>query len=327
MDFRIAFAPKPFAEKISIGQELFLTGSCFTEQIGSKLIAHKFKVTDNPHGILFNPSSMCKALQSYMSNKLYHANDLFFHDGLWGSWDHHTRFSDVTPETCLQKINVSQTKAQQALRSASWLIMTLGSSFVYEIESGMTVANCHKVPADKFNKRLLPAESICFLFDKIIKELKLFNPSLQIIFTISPVRHLRDGFVENNRSKANLITAVHELVSGFDHVHYFPSYELVIDDLRDYRFYAEDMVHPNYQATQYVWEKFKETCVDHESILLMKEIHAIHIAARHRSMHPGTDAHQTFLKTHIEKTMSLSNKYPQLDFRQELAIFYEQLQG
>jgi len=325
MDFRIEFNPKPFAEKIAYGQELFLAGSCFTEQIGNKLISHKFKVTDNPHGILFNPSSICKAIATYISGQKYESSDLFHHDRLWGSWDHHTRFSDVTESRCLEKINDSQSHAYEALKSADWLILTLGSSFVYELESRRVVANCHKVPADKFNKRLLSIEEIVDMSSAMIKNLQQFNPRLKIIFTISPVRHLRDGFVENNRSKAHLISAVHELVSSFEHVHYFPSYELIIDDLRDYRFYAEDMVHPNYQATNYVWEKFKETCIHPDTIQLMKEVHAIIIASQHRSLHPDSVAHQIFLNTQIEKTRVLQMKCPYLDFEKEMSQFKSQL--
>ncbi|MEI2750388.1 MAG: GSCFA domain-containing protein [Ferruginibacter sp.] len=248
MNFHLEFTPKPFDLKISHRHQLFLAGSCFTEQIGSKLSWHKFRTIDNPHGILFNPVSIAQAIHTYIINKEYKAEDLFYHHELWGSWDHHTRFSSPEQKNSLELINASQQKAHHFLKEANWLLLTLGSAFVYELEDKRVVANCHKVPADKFNKRLLKEAEVIAVLQHMIKELQQFNPALNIIFTISPVRHLRDGFVENNRSKATLISAVHQLTENNSGVFYFPAYELVIDDLRDYRFYAEDMVHPELRS-------------------------------------------------------------------------------
>ena len=321
MDFRLEFTPKPFSAKINHSQLLFLAGSCFTEQIGSKLAAHKFRIIDNPNGILFNPVSILKSIISYIDNKRYTEEELFYQNELWGSWEHHTRFSSMSKEECLQKINGSQEAAHAFLKKADWIFLTLGSAFVYELENGQVVANCHKVPTDKFKKRLLSSEEVRAVLENLIQQLKHFNPALKIIFTISPVRHLRDGFVENNRSKATLINAVHQLVDKLAGLFYFPAYELIMDDLRDYRFFAEDMVHPNYAATNYVWEKFMATCIDEPSQLLMKEINTINAARNHKAFNPTSEAHKKFLKTNLEKVQKLQADHPYINFEKEMLFF------
>jgi len=321
MEFRLPFTPKPFLRKIEHHHQLFLAGSCFTEQIGAKLSNYKFKTIENPNGILFNPISISENIISYIDEKMYTENDLFLYNEIWGSWNHHTKFSDVSQTQALTKINQSQKAAHDFLKNADWLIITLGSSYVYELENSKVVANCHKVPTDKFNKKLLSALEVENSLQIMLEKLKSFNPSLKIIFTISPVRHLRDGFVENNRSKANLIAAVHDLVASNENCFYFPSYELVIDDLRDYRFYAEDMVHPNYQATQYVWEKFTTACIDEQSLLIMKEIGIINSAKNHRPFNPTSNQHLQFLKTNLEKTLQLQQSNPYVDLTAEVDFF------
>ena len=321
MDFRLEFTPKPLQTKISHRHKLFLAGSCFTEQIGAKLANHKFRTIENPNGILFNPVSIARSVESYIHNRQYTAADLFFHNELWGSWEHHTRFSSADQAQCLQKINESQERAHAFLQDADWLLITLGSAFVYELESTQVVANCHKVPTDQFNKRLLSVSEVKEVLQAMIKQLQVFNPGLRVICTISPVRHLRDGFVENNRSKATLINAVHALADGTERLFYFPAYELVIDDLRDYRFFAEDMVHPNYAATNYVWEKFIHTCIDESSRKLMKEISVVMSARNHKPFNPGSAQHRSFLETNLLKASQLKQQYPYLDLEEELAYF------
>ena len=321
MDFHLEFIPKPFDVKINHQHNLLLAGSCFTEQIGTKLANHKFSVLDNPNGILFNPISITKSISSYIDNKQYTAADLFYQNESWNSWEHHSRFSNPDKKICLEGINESQSKANSFLKNADWLLITLGSAFVYELENKEVVANCHKVPTDKFAKRLLTAEEVYVDFQKMVEKAVAFNPSLKIIFTISPVRHLRDGFVENNRSKAALIQAVHQLVDTNSNCFYFPAYELVIDDLRDYRFFAEDMVHPNYAATNYVWEKFIATCVDEPSQLLMKEIAVIVAAKNHKPFNPTSEQHKKFLQTNLEKVKKLQQQFPYINLTEEEEFF------
>jgi hypothetical protein len=321
MEFHLEFTPKPFPVKIKHADKLFLAGSCFTEQIGNKLAAHKFRIIDNPHGILFNPVSIAKSITSYIEEKKYTATDLFYRDELWGSWDHHTRFSSLNKEECLRKINRSQQDAHAFLKEANWLMLTLGSAFVYELPGRQVVANCHKMPTDQFTKRLLSAEEVITTLDTLTYRLKQFNPSLQVIYTISPVRHLRDGFVENNRSKATLISAVHHIADKFEKIFYFPSYELIIDDLRDYRFYAEDMVHPNYAATNYVWDKFVAACIDEPSQELMADIYKINAAINHKAFNPDSEAHKNFRNKYLQLCVAMQLKYPYMALSDEMNFF------
>lgn len=314
MNFHLEFSPKPFNTKIVHQDNLFLIGSCFTENIGSKFKQHKFSVLENPNGILFNPVSISKSITSYIQNKQYAKEDLFYENELWNSWEHHTRFSDVDMDICLHRINASQQQAHQFLKTADWVFITLGSAFVYELENKVVVANCHKVPTDKFNKKLLNVEEVLAVLDNVIHRIFMLNPTIKIMFTVSPVRHLRDGFVENNRSKAVLIQAVHHLVNKFNKLFYFPAYELVIDDLRDYRFYAEDLVHPNYAATNYVWDKLVDCCIDENTIQLMKQLNEINAAVNHKSFNPTTEAHKKFIDTTINKINTIKKLHPHIDF-------------
>lgn len=333
MDFRLELDVKKSASLISYKDRVMLCGSCFTENIGSKLDYHKFKTLQNPNGILFNPISIAKSVTSYIENKQYSEDELFYFNDIWQSWEHHSRFSHVDKNVSLKMINDSQKEAHHFLKEADWLMLTLGSAFVYELTSplsplssrrgagGEVVANCHKVPTDKFNKRLLSLEEVSSVLDNLIHRLFLFNPKLKIIFTISPVRHLRDGFVENNRSKATLIQAVHHLVEKFDKLFYFPAYELVIDDLRDYRFYAEDMVHPNYTATNYVWDKFINAMMDSATIELIEKVSEIQRARSHKPFNPASEQHKKFLQSFLQKTEALQLQYRHLNLAEEVNYF------
>src|SRR6478735_1630101 len=328
MKFHFEFDIKKSPGAILHQHKLLLMGSCFTENIGEKLRRHKFTVCENPNGILFNPVSVSEAIESYIENKQITGADIFQHNETWHSWKHHSRYSGVTEFECLQKINESTTTAHLYLKETDQLMITLGSTWLYTLtdkaanaETGSIAANNHKAPADWFQKRLMKAEETVDVLEKMLRKLLAFNPHIQIIFTISPVRHLREGVIENNRSKAVLIQAVHQLVEKFDNLYYFPAYELVIDDLRDYRFYAEDLVHPNYFATQYVWEKFIDSCMDEKTKTLMKEIAEINLAYQHKPFNALTSHHHKFLASYYTKTKSLQSKHPYLDFMQELAYF------
>ena len=322
MNFLTNIDIKPLPLPITYQHQLMLTGSCFTEHIGNNLAELKFQVLQNPNGILFEPLSVCRSLVSYIQNKQYKEADLFNYNELWQSWDHHSRFSQPDKEICLRLINTSQTAAHHFIKDADWLIITLGSSFAYKLyKDNRFVANCHKAPAQWFEKILIPIDEQIATLDNTIHQLFHFNPKLKIIFTISPVRHLRDGVVENNRSKARLIETVHHLVNKFDRLFYFPAYELVIDVLRDYRFYDVDLAHPNYAATQFVMEKFTDYAFQESTLKLMKEIKQIVNAMNHKAFHPGSNQHLQFLKQHWELTKKLSADHPHLDFSPELAYF------
>ena len=327
MQFRSEFTPKPFPVKIKITDKLLLVGSCFTEQIGKKLTAHKFKTIENPNGILFNPVSIAKAIKSYTKENIFSESDLFYYNELWASREHHTRFSDPEKQQTLLKINTEHRAVATFVKTADWILITLGSAFVYEWKDidpknnyENVAANCHKIPTDKFNRRLLNPSEIVTVLDDMQQWVRSINPHAKFIFTISPVRHLREGFIENNRSKAALIHAVHELTNDTDSF-YFPAYELVIDDLRDYRFFAEDLVHPNYAATNYVWEKFVHAVVEESSQQIMKEINEINAAVNHKPFNPSSTSHKKFLQINFEKVVMLSQKYPHLDLLNELNLF------
>lgn len=322
MQFRSELSVPRAPVPLRYPQAVLLMGSCFTEHIADRLNAYRFPVLQNPHGILFNPISITQALVSYIEEKQYGPQDLFELNGLWSSWDHHGRFSSPDREACLDGIQASQTLASAFLRGADWLILTLGSGFIYELKGeGRSVANCHKAPQDWFRRRLLTVEEVLSALDPVIHRLFYLNSRLRLVFTISPVRHLREGMVDNNRNKAVLIQAVHHLASKFDRIDYFPAYELVVDDLRDYRFYAEDMVHPNHQATEYVWEKFREAWTDHEAQEVMDALDPILIARRHRALHPQSANHRKFLERMGFQCEALMARYPFLDLSADLAYF------
>ncbi len=312
----------PPSERIRYQQKILLTGSCFTQHIGNYMEVVKFDVLQNPNGILFDPLSVAGSLVSYVEGKQYQKSDLFFLNDLWQSWKHHGLFSDTSQKRCLEKINESQSAAHEFLKKSDWLIITLGSAFSYTLkENQMPVANCHRAPADWFTKKLLSIEDMLAVFDETLHRLLHFNPVLKIIFTVSPVRHIRDGVTENNRSKARLIETVHHFVNKFDRIYYFPAYELVIDVLRDYRFFDKDLVHPNYQATAFVLDNFMQHYVESSSRNIAEEIKKIQTAYRHRALHPDTEAHKRFLNEYLLKTKALAEQYPFLDFKKEIDYF------
>lgn len=328
MKFRFEFDIKKLSRPITHKDKLFLIGSCFTENIGEKLKKYKFSVLENPNGILFNPVSVAEALTSYIDNTHLSEADLFELNEGWHSWKHHSRFSGLTAEEALTRINNSTKVANEYLKECDYLFITLGSSWVYTLtekainaKTGSVAANNHKAPADWFHRRLMTPEEVLQTLDNVLYRLFHFNTRLNIIFTISPVRHLREGVVENNRSKAVLIQAVHHLVDKFDRLYYFPAYELVIDDLRDYRFYAEDLVHPNYFATQYVWEKFVESCVDEQAQALMEDIHSINLAHQHKPFNEQSAAHRQFKLKYLEKARNIQEQFPWLNFSKEIDYF------
>lgn len=309
---------------IKYTDNLMLIGSCFTENMSDRLLQHKFNILSNPHGILFNPLSVADSLDRYIEDKLYTKDDLFQLNELWNSWDHHTRFSHTDAEQALRQINESQATASAFIKNADWIIITLGSAFQYYLaENNKPVANNHRAPAQWFEKRLLSIASIQKALSVTLNKLFVLNPKVQILFTISPVRHIRDGVTDNNRSKARLIETVHSLCEQYEQAHYFPAYEIVIDILRDYRYYDIDFVHPNYLATSFVWEQFVQSALDASTQKVMKEVLDISIAKAHRTRFPETDAHKKFKASYLAKVVELQKKFPFLDMEEELNYFSE----
>lgn len=322
MNFRLTFPIAPLSPSIRYDNKLLLLGSCFAEEMGDLLHQHKFSILQNPHGILYNPLSITGALQSYLDGKMYTAADLFLHEDLWHSWAHHSRFSASTQEEALSKINAEQQAAINVIDNADWLVITLGTAFTYQLkETGKLVGNCHKVPANAFYKKMLTVEDIVTALDNTMHRLFFRNRKVRILFTVSPVRYVRDGVVENNLSKAILLQAVHHMVNKFERLHYFPAYELVTDDLRDYRFYKEDLVHPNAMAVQYVWEQFVKYSLAPAEQALLHQVQELRQAAAHRPFNPETPQHRQFLATYAQKTSNLQNAHSFLDLSAEAAYF------
>ncbi|MES2559232.1 MAG: GSCFA domain-containing protein [Bacteroidota bacterium] len=322
MNLMLNLEPKPFPKPISYTDKVLLLGSCFSDNIGTKLQQAKFQVLFNPTGIVFDPLSVVKHLEDYATNKRYTAEECFQHNELWHSWFHHSDFSTTSPLQTQKGINEAIQQAHQQLQVASHVFITLGTAFCYELKAnGLAVANCHKVPKEKFDKKLLSVTEIVNSLQQGITAVRILNPLIEIVFTVSPVKHIRDGIIENNRSKARLIEAAHRLTEMETNCSYFPAYELVTDVLRDYRFYATDMAHPNEQAIDFVFEHFCETYLNKETTLLMQEVIQIGAAKNHRALHPDTLTHQQFLKTFLAKTNNLKTRLPMLDWEAEMTHF------
>lgn len=299
---------------ISHQEHTLLLGSCFTENIGDKLKAFKFNCTTNPFGIIYNPISLTQSLQQIIENKSYSKADLLEQNGKWLSLNHHGSFSSFDSTTCLSNINQQINDAHSKLNETKTIVITLGTAWVYEWnETNKIVANCHKFPAKKFTKRLLSVDEVCNAFLSIIKKLSHVN----VVFTISPVRHISDGLHENNISKSVLHLAIHKLTSQVENCHYFGAYEMVIDELRDYRFYNQDMIHPSAQAIDYVWEKFATTYFSKETQELNLQLEKIQNATRHKPFDFESDAHQKFVAQQLLAMEELTNKHAFLNFEKE----------
>lgn len=298
-------------------------GSCFAENIGNKLSDNKFNIRINPFGVLYNPSSIASSLQSLLDERIFTSNDLFQQDAIWTSFSHHSRFSDLSLDKCLNMINVEASAAQIHLKECDTLMITFGSAFVYKLKTnGAIVANCHKLPEKNFNRQRLSVDEIVSQYNELIQRLLTLRPEMNILFTVSPIRHLKDGLHENQLSKAILLLAIDQLCKSFPiNVFYFPAYEIILDELRDYRFYAEDMTHPSTLAIDYIWECFCHCCLDKKSLQFMTVWQEIQKAVNHRPFQPGSSAFQLFVRKNREKLEKLSSQYPTIDFTKEKDYF------
>lgn len=303
-----------------------LLGSCFAENIGNKLQDNKFNVHVNPFGILYNPSSIAAALHRLVTGTPFSENELRENNGLFVSMMHHGSFSRQTKEEALKAINNSLQTASVGLKEADILILTFGTAYIYMLkESGTIVSNCHKFPASMFDRKKLSVASITDSWRSTIEELREINPSLKILFTVSPVRHWKDGAHNNQLSKAALLLAIDELIHSFEGIYYFPSYEIMMDELRDYRFYAEDMIHPANAAIDYIWEVFSDTYFDEKTRQINKEWGIIHRAVGHRPFNPGTEEHKQFLRQTLLKVNELRKKYPYFELEKEIEQLTQRL--
>ncbi|MBO7496408.1 MAG: GSCFA domain-containing protein [Salinivirgaceae bacterium] len=318
MDFRTQVDAKADFT-IGYSDKIMMMGSCFAENIGQKMRQAKLDVLVNPFGILFNPESIAIALEQAMSGKKVEAGDVFFHNGLWSGFGFHGSFSSPDKDIALRKMNDGIAAAHSRLANLSLLIITFGSAFVYQnAADGRVVANCHKLPANNFVREMLSVDFISNRYSELVERLTSLNPDLQIVLTVSPVRHLRDGAHQNQLSKSTLLLAADNVVSNFANAHYFPSYELLLDDLRDYRFYDTDMVHPSAVAVDYIWQNIRNNCIDKADNALMDEISKIITAANHRPLNPDTEEHKQFAKRQREITTQFAMSHPYIDLSEEI---------
>lgn len=303
---------------IDYSSKMLLLGSCFVENMGSKLDYFKFQQLQNPLGILFHPLALENLVERALSGKTYRDDEVFEQDGIWHCFDAHSDLNALSKEDLLNHLNQGLKETKSELEDATHVIITLGTAWVYEHRSlGKTVANCHKVPQKEFEKRLLSTEEIRSSLDRLVDLVAKVNPKANFIFTISPVRHLKDGFVENQQSKAHLITSLHSVLSSRTQlrgVSYFPAYEIMMDELRDYRFYGKDLVHPNALTVEYIWEKFKSVWISPDCYPVMDEVDGVQKGLQHRPFNPDSGAHQAFRKSLRTKITYLQERYPFMKF-------------
>ena len=313
MKFRTEIEVAPLAEGLEYGAKIFALGSCFAENISERLRKSKFSIASNPFGVLFNPASIAAAIERLADARTFAVCDICESGESFFSFEAHSSLDGTTHTEAFGNLNKAVAQGSKALAEAEWVILTFGTAWVYEKE-GRVVANCHKQPASHFVRRRLSVEEIVErysrLFEGVLRDKR-------VILTVSPVRHVGDGLQENSVSKATLRLAVEELVAQYENAHYFPSYEILIDDLRDYRYYADDLAHPSKMAVDYVWERFCEVVLTPKAQAELPQVVQIVAAAEHRPFNPESEAHKTFCQKMLAKIESM----PEIDFSLEKSAF------
>jgi len=315
LQFRTPIEPLKYPFQIGYQDGLVLIGSCFVEHIGTQLTQLGFNTAVNPSGIVFNPKSIFTTLNHILTSKQYRESDLILKNQLWCSLNHHGRFSSTDASETLNLMQQEIDTAHQKLKTARFLWLTLGTAYAYKyLETNQYVANCHKFPSHCFEKNLLSTSEIVSDFEQVMIALKSFNPELKIIFSISPVRHIADGLVGNAHSKSILLTAVHQIVENYADCFYFPSYEILMDDLRDYRFYTSDLCHINETGVAYIWNYFKDTFFSQDTLLLQAQVEQLLKDLNHRSIYENSPENKRFQQKLEEKKKELSRVLPHLKF-------------
>jgi len=292
MKLKLDFSSPNIPLNVDFSSPIICLGSCFSDEISKKLQFAGLKVNDNPFGVLFHPLAMLNVINSSVLDSkevaVFKREDLFF------SWDASSKVYALSENAIRERIVTIREELHQSILEAKVFVLTFGSSFQYSMEQNNVVGNCHKAPQSFFKKKLSTVEEMYLPWFSLIQKIKEINPEIQFLMTVSPVRHVKDGLVENNRSKSRLIELTHQLVESFDDVYYFPSYEILVDELRDYRFFANDLVHPNQQAIDYIWEYFKSKTMDVELNDLVKKVEKLKKSFLHRSLHPESQATRLF---------------------------------
>lgn len=300
---------------IDYQSRVFSMGSCFSVNIGNKLSYYKFDILQNPIGILFHPLAIQNFMERSLSKRLFTAEDIEQRNELYFSFEAHSEVNSLDKSLLIEQLNEAIIHGHHYLQKTSHILITLGTAWVYKHKSSnQIVANCHKVPQKEFTKELLSVETIKQSLTQIKNAVRTTNPQAEIIFTVSPVRHSKNGMVENNRSKSHLITAVHQVIDNEASLHYFPSYEIQMDELRDYRFYKNDMIHPSNLAIEYIWNVFKSKWIAPNTFPTMDEIESIQKGLAHKPQHKNSDAHKNFLKQLAQRIQRIQNQFPHLNF-------------
>ena len=315
MDFTTKIILSKSENFINYSSKILALGSCFAENMSQKLEYFKFDNRVNPFGIIFNPVSLEKIIRRSVFNNYFTEKDIFYHNEAWHCYEVHSELSNPDKQGFLETLNELIDSTNQYIESSTHCLITLGTSWVYRhIETNEIVANCHKVPQKQFVKEILSIAQISTSLENIVSLIHTINSKCNFIFTVSPVRHIKDGFVENTLSKAHLISGLNAYNIQHPASNYFPSYEIMMDELRDYRFYAEDMLHPNQTAIDYIWIKFFENYISESEFVTMNEVCAIQRDMKHRAFNPNSESHLKFLENLNQKINILVKKYPQFQF-------------
>ena len=325
MQFRTEINIMQAARRIEHEEPILTIGSCFAENMGEKLKKHRFSILLNPFGVLYNPASIYNSLQ-LLGQDTFSRDELSFHAGEWHSFYHHSDFSHHEKWVCLDKINSRLETAKSFLEKARFIIITLGTSYVFQNrENGSIVSNCHKIPAEQFKRIFLTQEDSEKYLEKTAAFIRETAPDIHMILTVSPIRHIKDGLALNQKSKAALLLAVHNFTASNENCSYFPSYEIMLDDLRDYRFYESNLTHPNDTAKEYIWQKFAEYYFSDDCRKTLKDLEPLIKARSHRPRNEQGPAYQDFVKKQLKSIEKLTIQYPHISFDDDEDYFTAKL--
>ncbi len=322
MKFRTKIKIDPLKRLFNYRTKFVSFGSCFAAEIGDQMHRLKFNITVNPFGIIYNSDSIHHLLDLSLNERPINADDLIESQNQWHHFQFHGSISNQSKKALINQILTIQSATKRKLEEADVVILTLGTAFVFSRKvNNKIVANCHKIPSGEFSREIMAVESVLANLQDSIQLLCSHRPGAEVILTVSPIRHIRDGLVENQRSKAVLLQAIHTIIDEYPGVHYFPAYEIMLDDLRDYRFYKSDLVHPNEMALEYIWERWQEFSLDDKSQLLTNQVGKIRKAAEHRFLHDNPEQQRIFAKNQLAAIDQIIDKAPHLDFSDEKRYF------
>ncbi len=312
---KTSYTPEKEDFQIDYHSKILLVGSCFAENIGNKLKESFFKCRMNPFGIMYNPISIETSIKRVCTGEPFQENNLFYANERWNSFKHHSKYSGISPTKTLAAINQSLAEAHEWIKQSNFLFISFGTAWVFRHkESNEIVGNCHKLASNLFVRERLSIEEVVRSQTALIAKIRELNPTIKVIYTLSPVRYLKDGMHENQLSKSILLLAIEHLKTLKD-IYYFPAYEIQMDDLRDYRFYAEDLTHPNDLAVKYIWEKFQQSYMKEETCILSEKLLQLHKAMQHRVFNKDSVSHQKFKKSNLKKIAQIESNHPEIDLK------------